>query len=338
MGLGVSRSRNIPMGNSCSSTKLENYHPPTPDVAHDPALELHLLHFARSRLELCLSLYSAQCPCCMQPPPLYPLHSPISTLLLTSLSSHVVVSHPYRQHLCCIALMARLTTRWLPASSFFQRHSYYASSCIARRVFSRWTPGYANLQRCNPFSRRMAAALLALEIRPDAICISNLTGHTLPVSAISFNADASLAATCSHDSLIQLWRVQRDGSASCLATLTAHSNPVCDIAFSPCGRFFASCSMNAMIIVWALTSDSSCIIKSKLQHHSEAVFCICFSPKAGLLAAGSGDSRISLMRYDRDGSALLIHELLGHSSWVLSIAFHPSAAQLCSGAKDASIR
>jgi WD40 repeat protein len=194
------------------------------------------------------------------------------------------------------------------------------------------------LQIFNRFIRRMAIALLALEIRPDPVCTSSPTGHTLPLTAISFNANGSLAATCSHDSLIQLWRVQCDGLAYCLATLTAHSNPVCDVAFSPCGRFLASCSMNAMIILWTLTSDSSCICKTKLQHHSEAVFCISFSPKTALIAAGSGDNRISLMRYEHDGSMHLIHELLGHSSWVLSLAFHPSARQLCSGSKDTNIR
>ena len=190
----------------------------------------------------------------------------------------------------------------------------------------------------NGLLRRMATALLALEIRPDATCIVSRTGHTLPVTAIAFNADASLSATCSHDSLIQLWRVQRDGSLCSVSTLTGHSNPVCDVAFSPCGRLLASCSMNAMIILWALTSDASCICKTRLQHHSEAVFCIAFSPRGGLLAAGSGDHCISLTRYNHDASAHVIHELTGHSSWVLSLAFHPSALQLCSGAKDASIR
>jgi WD40 repeat protein len=188
----------------------------------------------------------------------------------------------------------------------------------------------------------MSTALLVLQIRPDPVCIVNQSGphgHSLPVTSIAFNADASLAATCSNDSLVKLWQLRRDGSATCLSTLTGHSNPVCDVAFSPCGGLLASSSMNAKIMLWVLSNNgASCTCKSWLQYHTEAVFCVAFSPRAGLLAAGSGDTRISLIRYCQDGSAQFMHELLGHSSWVLSLAFHPSGLQLCSGSKDASIR
>jgi WD40 repeat protein len=309
------------MGNSGSSNPTSL--PPIPDTIElNPALELRLLHFARSRLELCLPESHAHRLPYVHPPNLYHISSSFTSSPPTLIASVVVLTHAYRLQLSCNAATALLIINMLPDLNCSPRQVRHASHCIARRVFS----------------RRMAAALRALEIQPDAVRTSTPTGHTLPASAVAFNADASLAVTCSYDSLIKLWHVQRDGSAACVCTLTGHSNPVCHVAFAPNGRLLASCSINGMIILWSFASGTSCICKSRLQHHSKAVFCVSFSPRGGLLAAGSGDNLISLMRYDKHGSARFTHTLPGHSSWVLSLAFHPSGSLLCSGSKDASIR
>ena len=310
------------MGNSSSSTPALLHHSPPDIIERNPALELRLLHFAQSRLELHLPQSHARRLRSTPVPSLYPSTSFFSPAPLTLRPSFVLLSPPYHLQLCNNSFTAFLIFRLLPCSRCSQKQVRHAAYSISARVFS----------------RRKAAALLALEIRPDAVCTLSQTGHTLPATSIAFSADVSLAATCSFDSLIKLWHVQPNGSAVCMSTLTGHSNPVCHVAFSPCSGLLASSSMNGMIILWTISSGASCICKSKLQHHSKAVFCVSFSPKGGLLAAGSGDQRISLMRYDRNGSAQFVRELLGHSSWVLSLAFHPSGLQLCSGGKDASVR
>ena len=101
------------MGNSGSSTPP----PPPGDIESNAALELHLLHFVRARLQLSFP----QCPrtpCVSCPPPF--LSPPASQ---TSAKHHtVILSPPYRLKTIGSSLTALLTVRgvWLPRSSFFR--------------------------------------------------------------------------------------------------------------------------------------------------------------------------------------------------------------------------
>ena len=177
------------MGNSGSSTPP----PPPDDIESNAALELHLLHFVRARLQLSFPQCPAH-PVCRAPPPF--LYPPASQ---TSAKHHtVILSPPYRLKTIGSSLTALLTVRLLSLSKSSDPKLVHASHCIARRTLS----------------RRMAAALLVLQIRPDPVCKVNQSGpngHSLPVTSIALNADASLAVTCSNDSLFKLWQLRRDG-------------------------------------------------------------------------------------------------------------------------------
>ncbi len=140
------------MGNSNSSTPPPPTPPPhTPDTEQHAALELHLLHFARSRL--LLSLPRPHAPSRVPPPTLYSPPAPSAPFLRPPISL-VILSPSRRLQLDSSALISALSIRLLQPSSLPRQQVRNASHCMARRAFS----------------SRMSAALLALEIRPHAVC------------------------------------------------------------------------------------------------------------------------------------------------------------------------
>jgi len=76
----------------------------------------------------------------------------------------------------------------------------------------------------------------------------SLTGHLLPITALSYNPSARLLSTASHDTTVKLWNLE---TGALLATLTGHTAAVESVAFLSEKRL-ASAGRDGMIRLWQI--------------------------------------------------------------------------------------
>lgn len=75
-----------------------------------------------------------------------------------------------------------------------------------------------------------------------------LPAHSEPVTAVHFNRDGTLIASCSHDGLIRIWDMQ---SNNCLKTLVDSANPpVSHVKFSPNGKYILASTYDSTLRLW----------------------------------------------------------------------------------------
>jgi COMPASS component SWD3 len=79
-----------------------------------------------------------------------------------------------------------------------------------------------------------------------------LPAHSDPVSAVCFNVDGTLVASCSFDGLIRIWNTS---TAQCLKTIIDESNhPVSYINFSPNGQYLLSSTLESVMKLWSYST------------------------------------------------------------------------------------
>ena len=188
----------------------------------------------------------------------------------------------------------------------------------------------------------------------DGQKVLTLQGHTGWIWAVIFSPDGKTLASCSHDSLIQLWDVQNvefeqpsptnlpanlaeansssHSLGTCLKTLRGHSSRIWAIAFSPDGQLLASGSADHTIRLWN-AHNGTCL--TVLQGHTSGVTSVSFSPNGQILASASEDSSIELWSVHHRTQ---LTTLQGHNSWVWAVAFSPDGQTLASGSRDRTIR
>ena len=110
-----------------------------------------------------------------------------------------------------------------------------------------------------------------------------LTGHTSPVTSITFSPDGRTLASGSEDGTIRLWDVVTGAPQR---TLTGHTDWVLSVAFSPDGRTLASGSDDQTVRLWDGVTGAS---QRTLTGHTDWVYSVAFSPDGRTLASGSGD-------------------------------------------------
>ena len=69
-----------------------------------------------------------------------------------------------------------------------------------------------------------------------------LKGHTNAVTALAFNRQGTLLASCSSDLSIKLWDFGPSAAQECLRTLRGHDHNISDVVFLPSGDQLVSCS------------------------------------------------------------------------------------------------
>ena len=146
-----------------------------------------------------------------------------------------------------------------------------------------------------------------------------LTGHTDEVNTVKFDPSGKWLATCSDDSTVRLWSLERDTEAmeagwkgKCLQVLKAHSKQVYTLKWSPIAGsgVFASASFDCSVRIWRIGGDGE-VTSMALNRHTQPVYAIAFSPCGKYLASGSLDE--TLLVWDvQSGTVLKSYYSSGH--------------------------
>ena len=126
---------------------------------------------------------------------------------------------------------------------------------------------------------------------------ARLTGHSAPVTAVSFSPDGRKLATASFDKSVRLWCGL---TGKYLATLRGHVGAVYALAWAPDSRLLLSGSKDSTLKVWdsgAATADGKCKIAVDLPGHADEVFAVDWAPVGGGAASGSKDKLVRLWRH-----------------------------------------
>ena len=126
---------------------------------------------------------------------------------------------------------------------------------------------------------------------------ARLTGHSAPVTAVSFSPDGRKLATASFDKSVRLWCGL---TGKYLATLRGHVGAVYALAWAPDSRLLLSGSKDSTLKVWdsgAATADGRCKIAVDLPGHADEVFAVDWAPAGGGAASGSKDRLVRLWRH-----------------------------------------
>ena len=126
---------------------------------------------------------------------------------------------------------------------------------------------------------------------------ARLTGHSAPVTAVSFSPDGRRLATASFDKSVRLWCGL---TGKYLATLRGHVGAVYALVWAPDSRLLLSGSKDSTLKVWdtgAATADGRCKIAVDLPGHADEVFAVDWAPAGGGAASGSKDKLVRLWRH-----------------------------------------
>lgn len=162
--------------------------------------------------------------------------------------------------------------------------------------------------------------------------ISTLTGHSDPITAITFSpVEQTLISAAS--STIKLWKLDTGDEI----TFAASDAPM-SVSFNANGQFIASGGSQGTLTLWSLsTGQEVCNFTAhpKLLGIGVGVYSVAFSPDGRFFATGSFDREIKLWNATtRD----LISTFTGHSATIYCLAFSPDGAVLASGSADTTIR
>lgn len=161
----------------------------------------------------------------------------------------------------------------------------------------------------------------------SAKAMGKLEGHTLPVTAISWNRDGKTLASSSLDKTVRIWET---ASGKALHVLGDHHGAVFCVAFSPDGKTLASGGADNRVRLWNLQGKQV----AQLEGHTRPVTELVWSPKGNLLASGSQDGSIRLWYPDRQK---LAHEIKTIQP-VLSLSFSPDGSILAGGTSEVMVR
>ncbi|XP_052269332.1 TAF5-like RNA polymerase II p300/CBP-associated factor-associated factor 65 kDa subunit 5L isoform X2 [Dreissena polymorpha] len=159
-------------------------------------------------------------------------------------------------------------------------------------------------------------------------CVT-LRGHTGAVYQARFTWDSNFLLTCSDDTTVRLWDIEKQTNA---AVYKGHNYPVWDVDSSDVGDYFASCSHDQTAKLWS--TERTFPLRSFVGH-SYDVDCVRFHPNNNYIATGSGDKTVRMWSIQEGKSVRL---LSGHKSSVLAVAFSPNGTMLASAGEDRRVR
>jgi WD40 repeat protein len=171
---------------------------------------------------------------------------------------------------------------------------------------------------------------------PDASAITNntyaqqqtLTGHTAPITSVTWSPDGQHLVSSSLDGTIRLWH---GGTGELLHTFSEQASLIWRVIWSPDGQFLASSSLDGTIRLWHGGTGE---LLHTLSKHNDLAWTIVWSPDGQFLASGSLDQRVCLWSV-RTGE--LVHHFSDHSEPVISLAWSPDGQSLASGSLDCTV-
>jgi len=192
--------------------------------------------------------------------------------------------------------------------------------------------GTPDLRADSPLTPRVSKCplleVISGESRPVYSCLT-LTGHTGPVSFVTFAPSGSIVATAGADGSIRLWGAY---TGELLSVMQWHTGGVNSIAFSRDGMTLASASDDKTICLWDAQTGER---RFKLKGHTGFAYSVAINPDASIIASGGEDTTVRLWDA-RTGE--LQRVFTGHSRWVKPLAFSVDGLILASGGGDTTVR
>lgn len=184
---------------------------------------------------------------------------------------------------------------------------------------------------CSTFLLLCLVSIGALHAQGQVQASVNL-GHSKPVGAVAFSADAKYIVSGSRDRTVKLWDVR---SGRLLRTFLGHTEDVLSVTFSPDSKRVASGGADNLIKIWDITSGQE--LKS-WQAHTRWVNGLAYAQDGSRLASCGGWQGQALVQNEvvaaiwnpDHGSRVAI--LDGHSSGVKCIAYSPDGKRIFTGA------
>ncbi len=158
--------------------------------------------------------------------------------------------------------------------------------------------------------------------------VTELKGHSNPVSTVAFSNDGRLLASGGGDLIVKVWDVQNGTE---LRSLRGHGDWVASVAFSPDPRFILSAGVDKTVKIWELSNEET----APPSGHTRRLNTLAVSANGKLIASGSDDRTIKI--WDT-ASGQELYTLAEHTGDVTALAFDPTGDRLISGGEDRKIR
>lgn len=146
---------------------------------------------------------------------------------------------------------------------------------------------------------------------------------------VAFTPDGLGLLTCSADSRIRIWDIERHKQDE---ERSFEINAALGVAFNPACTHVATASADGKVRVWNIAAKA---VEKTLVGHLRVVECVAFSPDGQRLVSGSFDSTARIWDLATGQS---LHTLTGHAGRVTSVAFDRTGARVVTGGEDHLIR
>jgi WD40 repeat protein len=155
-----------------------------------------------------------------------------------------------------------------------------------------------------------------------------LTGHTGPVTSISFAPDGTKVVTASWDGTARVWPADGTGESVTLV----HEDWVTSAEFSPDGSKVLTVSRDAKARIWSVRGDAEPLT---LQGADSGVSTAAYAPDVGRVLAvlKNGDVRLWEAGSEHQSAALP-----GYKARIVTAGFALSGRQVVTGSLDGSVR
>lgn len=192
----------------------------------------------------------------------------------------------------------------------------------------------------------------------EAKCACKLSGHTGPVSALSFpkkrpksrqtgTGQSLWLVSASQDKIMKVWELPTPAKLHELAAggggedfliekaktvVVAHQKEVNDVVVSPNNKLIASGGQDKLVRIWKFPSGD---LLGECSGHRRGIWCVAFSPTDQVIASASGDATVRLWNL-KDYSP--IRSFQGHASAVLRVCFLANGMQLMTSSADGLLK
>ena len=151
------------------------------------------------------------------------------------------------------------------------------------------------------------------------------SGHTGPVTTITYSPDGGQVVTGSRDKTARVWDAH---SGALIHVLEGHTRDVTTASYSPDGSRIVTGSSDKTARVWDANSG---MLIHVLEGHDDTVRTASYSPDGSRIVTGSGDNTARV--WDAN-SGMLIHVLEGHRGRVYTASYSPDGSRIVTSSYD----